>query len=504
MPAELVFREIVFALVPNQALALWLGFIVLYFVGGDFSRLLSRRNAALAVLFVPAILFTDSMRWERVDGTERALAVLFDVIFCTTALFAGWGLIGALVRPRAAVVALPERALRVVAAALVVLNAATVFGQLPEDSSNYTNLGAQRFLETGRLPYGDPLLRGPDSPGHGAGATYGPLLYALHAPTQALLGAPRNPADVERIAGNQHYARPKHVATQLVTFVLQMLALVALHGIGCRLRGRATGLALVCLYAGSPYVLGLGDDRPIPNDGPFPHRTPWICGITMISHIAPNAAILAALWQVRRPVVCGLCLAAGAGFLFFPAFLFPLFFAWFAWRRKGALGFLAGFAGGAAVIAALVFTCTDPLPDSNVVETFLGATVQHQEGVSGDQYGISRFSFWGNQAAEVREFWQAPTLDRGGALTSRVFMAFAGLCVLGALLARGRDETQLAWLIASVCAGVQLWKTHAAGSYVEWYYPFVLVGLFCGGGPQASPESLTNPEDPSAAAGRVA
>ena len=89
-------------------------------------------------------------------------------------------------------------------------------------------------------------------------------------------------------------------------------------------------------------------------------------------------------------------------------------------------------------------------------------------------------------------------------LVTGIAVTFAGLCLLCALLTRKRDETQLAWLIASVAAGVQLWKTHAAGSYVEWYYPFVLIGLFCGGGPETEPEPVTSPEDPSAAAGRVA
>src|SRR5205085_1610658 len=42
----------------------------------------------------------------------------------------------------------------------------------------------------------------------------------------------------------------------------------------------------------------------------------------------------------------------------------------------------------------------------------------------------------------------------------------AGFVVMGALLA------------AAIAAAVQLWKTQATGTYVEWYYPLLLIGLF--------------------------
>ncbi len=44
-------------------------------------------------------------------------------------------------------------------------------------------------------------------------------------------------------------------------------------------------------------------------------------------------------------------------------------------------------------------------------------------------------------------------------------------------MSRGRSVTQLAFLTAAVAIAVQLWKSHAGGTYVEWYYPFFLIGL---------------------------
>jgi hypothetical protein len=47
------------------------------------------------------------------------------------------------------------------------------------------------------------------------------------------------------------------------------------------------------------------------------------------------------------------------------------------------------------------------------------------------------------------------------------------------VMARGRTVPQLAFLTAALAIAVQLWKSHAGGTYVEWYYPFLLIGLFC-------------------------
>ena len=46
------------------------------------------------------------------------------------------------------------------------------------------------------MPYADPLLKGPDSPAHGAAATYGPLLYLAHIPFQMLVGTEYNPPEL--------------------------------------------------------------------------------------------------------------------------------------------------------------------------------------------------------------------------------------------------------------------------------------------------------------------
>jgi hypothetical protein len=59
-----------------------------------------------------------------------------------------------------------------------------------------------------------------------------------------------------------------------------------------------------------------------------------------------------------------------------------------------------------------------------------------------------------------------------------LFLLLALLSLGGFFLARNRRPAQLALLLAAIAAAVQLWKTQATGTYVEWYYPLLLIGLF--------------------------
>jgi hypothetical protein len=39
-------------------------------------------------------------------------------------------------------------------------------------------------------------------------------------------------------------------------------------------------------------------------------------------------------------------------------------------------------------------------------------------------------------------------------------------------------QDKASWLRgAGLGSGIQLWKTHATGSYVEWYLPFLIIAL---------------------------
>jgi len=254
------------------------------------------------------------------------------------------------------------------------------------------------------------------------------------------------------------------LASQLTCLFFLLLGLWALFGIGVRHGGHALGYSLCILYAGSSYVLGLGSDNLLAG------------GLTYISHIAPTSMLLLAVYFLDRPFVSGACVAGGAGVLFFPAFFFPLFFGWHFWRdRRASLRCLAGFVLAGALVGALVLTFTGSLDGKGPVSLLLESTLEHQEGFADDQYGMSPFSFWGNFPA-LAAFWQQPLIG-DTSVFKPTFMLFVGWCLAAFFLARSRTHAEFALMLASLAAALQLWKTHAAGTYVEWYYPFLLIGL---------------------------
>lgn len=447
-------------LAPNQAGALWIGLIVTFIVFGDFRRPVSLRNAALAFLLLLAPLLTDLLTWW-----ESRARVIFTGIFLVTAAYTVWGVLLSRRRGTVWLPQVPRSALIALVASLVVMNTAVVLGRNPDDAGPYTSLGAQRWLETGTIPYGDAALKGPDAPAYGAAATYGPLLYVAHMPAQLALGGSQNPEGL--IPKDPSYVRPPFLATKLTCLAFHLIGLAALLAIVRREAGTAVALGAVALYAASPYLVGLGSDTAV------------IGGLRYISHIAPTAMVLLAFATLRRPLLSGILLAAGAGVLFYPAFMFPVFLGWHWWRSRSAgLRFAAGFALAAVVIVAAVAWFTHAPAGVSPLRLFLESTLEHQEGTGAREYGASKIGFWGSHPELA--FWQTP-LFGDTSLFKPTFLLFAAFASGLFFLARNRTPAQFAGLVAAVGAGVQLWKTHAQGSYVEWYLPFLLIALFAVG-----------------------
>lgn len=469
-PLEMVLSR--FAI--GQPGALWVFLLLLFVVAADWQHIRSRRNVLLGLLMFPALPMIDSLSWVQRD--HWLLAPAFAVLYVATATMAVYGL--SIARRRLSVhdfrPNLPVPALRALFVLVLLLDVTTTFGQMADDAGTYTSLGAQRWVETGTMPFGDAKLKGPDSPAHGAAATYGPLLYVGHLPFIALTGGFSNPPDATPMA--KSYVRPNPMATQLTCFMFFCLGLWALFGIGRRLGGEPLAYMLVILFAGSSYILGLGSDVAPPN-----RQDPELAGgLVYISHIAPTAMMLLAMYFAGRPFLSGGLLAAGAGVLFFPAFIFPAYFGWHFFRdRAAAIRFAAGFALVGAAIALLVITCTDSLDGKGPVKLLLESTLEHQEGFTSDAYGKSEFSFWGNFPG-LASFWQQPLIGTTSVFKP-TFMLFVSYCLGAFFLMKGRNEAEFAAQIASLTAALQLWKTHASGTYVEWYLPFLLIGLLGAG-----------------------
>ena len=364
------------------------------------------------------------------------------------------------VHPQSAVwrPSIPVPALVSVAVLLVAIDLFAAAVRPPDDAGFFVNLGGQRLRERGLLPYGDPILTGTPAAG------YGPLLYAAHVPFQLVFDpAPANPVSSPNppLGADSTYVLPPSAATKLCTIAFHLLGLVALYRIGRAHAGPEVGWALVALYAGSACVLGVGGEAY------------FIGGMTFVSHIAPAAVTLAAFAALDRPAAAAVLLTTAAGVGFYPAFLAP---AWlgFYWDRPAARRrFLAMLAISGAVLALAVLVLSRPAAGRGLIGTILWDTFGHHTDPEG--YGFSPFSFWG-QRGGIRGWLMAPLVGTSG-LTTPAFLAFVAFACGSFALARRRAAPALALLTAAVVIGANLLKIHPTGTYVAWFYPFLLIGF---------------------------
>jgi hypothetical protein len=352
------------------------------------------------------------------------------------------------------------RPLAALAIVLIAANVLVALARDPDDAGFFINLGAQRLRERGRLPYGDPLLT--NTPG----AAYGPVLYAAHIPFQFVI-EPHSPNPISNphppLGESATYVLPPPLATKLCTITFHLAGLLALFIIGSRLGGESdVGWALVALYCGSAFVLGMGGEKE------------FIGGMTFVSHIAPTAATLVAFACLPRPALAGALLAVSTGAGFYPAFMLPAW-AGFFWRDRARLTrFLAGFALAAAVVGGSTLLLSRPADGRGLVGTVLHDTFGHHTDPQG--YGRSPFGFWG-QREGIRRWLNMPLVGESG-LTTPAYVVFFGLVAATFVFARGASASRLALLTAAIAIAASLIKIQPTGTYVAWAYPFLLIGLF--------------------------
>jgi hypothetical protein len=448
---------------PTQSGVLWIALIVAVAVGADFRRPGNPRNFELLALLSLGLLLFNVMTFfnHLVDPTYfRVMDWVFGAVMAVSlalgaiALWRVWHPHVTRWRPNLGV-----RPLVALTGLLLTLNLLVAIVRPPDDAGFYTNLGAQRFRETGQLPYGDPLLSG------SAGSGYGPLLYMAHLPFQYLLGpSGHNRTDLTRddIAAGATYYLPPILATQMATIAFHVVGVAALIVIARRLGGERQAWGLAALYCGSAYVMGVGGSREM------------IGGITFISHIAPAAVSLAAFAALTRPMLAGALLVAAAATVFYPVLFVPAWLGHYWRRRAEARQFLAGLVGAALIIGLPVLALSQPLPGRSLVGTIVSESVGHHQGT--DTYGLSPFGFWGMRTgyrAALRE-----PLVAGQFTTSPMFLLTVIPAALLFFVARGSTPQQLALITAVLGILAQWSKVHGTGVYVNWYYPFLLIGLF--------------------------
>lgn len=462
---------------PTQAGVLWIALIVALTVAFDFSKPSNPRNLELFALVSLGFVLFNVMRFFDLLANPAYFRVM-DLVF-TAIIWISLGLIALAIwrvrqphgdtwRPN-----LPTRALATLTIVLLTINVGMALFTPPDDAGFYTNLGAQRLRERGKFPYGDPLLT------NSAGAGYGPVLYLAHLPYQFILDrqSPNEtqPTRLDLERGEPYYLPPA-LATQLTTVTFHLIGVAALIFVATRLAGAQVAWGLAALYCGSAYVMGVGGPRES------------IGGMTFISHIAPPSVSLLAFAALSRPMWAGAGLVAAAATVFYPVLFVPAWLGYY-WdaphstksassglrhRRADAVRFLAGLTIAGLLIGVPVLLMSQALPGRSVLSTVIHESVGHHQGT--DTYGLSTFGFWG-QRTGIRQWLREPFLA-GEFTTSPMFILTIGFALSMFFLARRRTPQQLA-LITGALAIVAEWsKIHATGVYVNWYYPFLLVGLF--------------------------
>ena len=450
---------------PDQAGVLWIALLVFLVVGFDYARPRSPRNIDLLIVQVIGWCLIGSLDLlvtvsRRADATYYGLIrLMFTVVTGLSAVLIA-RMVWRSTRPDTWTwtSAIDVRALAALAAFTVSLALAFPFLRPSEDASYFTNLGGQRLRERGLLPYGDPMLT--NSPGAG----YGPLMYAAQAGTQFVLREhANNPSpDLPQLGEHSTYMAPSPTSSQVLLAGFQLLAAWALIRIGQRLGGDGLGLALAALYCGSVGVLGVGGSGD------------QVGGMTFVSHIVPASVTLIAFRYLDQPVAAGALLAAAAGFGFYPAFIFPTWLGYY-WgdSRKAAGQFVAGFGVVCLAVGVWVLMASRPADGLGLVATIVRDTLGHQ--TDPEVYGRTPFGFWGQQTGVWR--WLIQPMVGESAMLSPFFLLYCTFLGATAIMARNAGLVGLALLTSAVALGANIWKIHATGAYLAWYYPFLLVGV---------------------------
>jgi len=171
-----------------------------------------------------------------------------------------------------------------------------------------------------------------------------------------------------------------------------------------------------------------------------------------VQHALPAALLVLAILSYRLPLLAGLLLGAGAGLVYYPFFLLPLWISFYWNRGFGRL--LCGVAISLVVLAGLLLL--------GGVEAFL----DHLQAM---------FGLWLPQMKGLKGIWDSgiPAFFR-----LPVLVAFIILSLSFSLWPARKTLGTLMCGSAAIMLAAQFWHGYGGGLYMAWFLPPVLLTIF--------------------------
>jgi hypothetical protein len=219
-----------------------------------------------------------------------------------------------------------------------------------------------------------------------------------------------------------------------LTIACHAVVVVGLVWIGCRhFQNSAAGMAGAVLYLLLPYTAFHATD---------------------LQHVFPAALMTSLLVFHRWPVLTGILLGFGAGTVYFPVLLVPVWLSFY--RHRGAGRFLLAFLVVAAGFGSYL-----------ILDESLRPYLQHA-------MNLPDWRAWDLSARPTGDgFWTG--LDLHYAYRVPIFVGYVVLVLVAALWPNPKNLGHVIALSAALVLGIQFWYADAGGIYVLWYAPLLIL-----------------------------
>lgn len=413
----------------------WLSFVLVLLVIGNFTHPLSRQNLDILLIYALAPFLHLTWAQTKIAYTGLFLLTLILLLRCV------WAAMTPAQTPLQLNIREPRMQWALILFALS-LHVLTLYERHIGDVGLWSAIGGEYLLRTGQLPYGTEF---------GANCVYGPLMYVLFIPAGLFASYIQEVPQLGQVILGEFNNWQAMRGVQTTELLLDLVTLYLLYQIARRQGDHVAGLAVVFVYAISPYIIGMRSE----------------IGLERASHIAGIPFILAAMLLLGRPILAGLLLGFVTGMLYYPLFLAPLWCA-YIWHTHGVrkgLRFLTSYAAVGLVCVIMLTSMVQPIDEAaSPLGAFIDDTIAQQQFKDG--YGNSQLSFWGQYPALAT--WGKP----GAGILYCLF------CLMLAFVAHRVDFSRLLALSAAVLVGTQLVLAFAGGTYIGFYLALVIVTLF--------------------------